>query len=236
MKTTPRFRPSAISQILIVALLAPMLLTLAGCKDSDYTAACKASDDIASGVSAVRDLSEQLYSTYHLIDKDEVRAIQLGAIDAAAANKQFRNKLRAVKTINGDTKTQIGAWVGEVLTSLEALEQNGTLHIKNESARSQLAIAFKTIRVAIATIQALAAANGIALPAPRVFAASPAFSSSTRWYAWTADSTAPAPAPAVITPAFDVDETCGKNAPDNLEARRCPKRASIVAVNSGGGN
>jgi hypothetical protein len=236
MKTTLRFRPSAISQVLIVALLAPMLITLAGCKDSDYTSACKASDDIASGVSAVRDLSEQLYSTYHLIDKDEVRAIQLGAIDAAAANKEFRNKLRAVKKINGDTKTQIGAWVGEVLTSLEALEQSGTLHIKNESARSQLAIAFKTIRVAVATIQALAAANGIALPAPRVFAVSPAFSSSTTTSPFRSGTTIIAPP--FTPPVFDVDESCGKNmvTPDDVEFRRCPKRAAIVAVNSGGGN
>jgi hypothetical protein len=219
-------------KILALSLVLVLVLAPLGCQDSDYTKAVKASDDIAAAVSAVRDIGERLYTDKHLIDKDEAAAIQVACIDTTKANGEFRVKLRALKTIGGDSKHQIGAWLGEVLTSLENLEAGGVFHVKNPDAQAQLAAGFQAARTAVAILQALAASNGIEItrPVPKVFVATlgivpPAFSSSR---------------PPVIAdlPSLGFDDArCATSfvTESDIEFQRCPHRASLSESHFGGG-
>lgn len=205
MKTALSYRLLAISLVLAL-VLAPL-----GCTDTDYRKATRAAAGIATGLGAIQDANESLFKA-QLLDKDEARAIAQGVADAVRVNDQFVGRLRTLKTIDASNKQLVGLWFSEVLTSLEALNQQGVLRVKNAEAKAKFAVIFAGVQSSAAILTQLMAANGI-----RVYAVS-----SSR--------------DLVVTPAFDVEEGCAHNmvTPDDVAYRRCPSRAGIVAAHFGG--
>jgi hypothetical protein len=165
-KTALSYQLSTLSLVLAL-VLAPL-----GCTDSDYRKATRAAAGIATGLGALEDTNESLFKA-QLLDKEEARTIAQGVIDATRVNDQLVGKLRTIKSIDAGNKQLVGLWVGEVITSIEALNQQGVLRVKNPDAKSKLSIIFAGIQSSVAIITQLMTENGIALPAPRVFAIAP---------------------------------------------------------------
>lgn len=219
-------RPKKIlaSLLALVLVLAPL-----GCSDSDYRKAARAADQIASGLDAVQDLSAKLYTAYRLIDKEEARALQVGVIDATLVNDEFIAKLRALKRIDGANKQKLGAWFGEVLTSLEKLEDGGAFHVKNENARLQLRAAFRIVRAAIATFQVLSSKYDIPItrPSERL-----ALQLAPGWQFLPPAPSTNVIAPPLFAPAFDFELRCSRRVmfETSDDFKRCPQLAALTLV------
>jgi hypothetical protein len=145
----------------LALVLAPL-----GCTDTDYRKATRAAAGIATGLGAIQDANESLFKA-QLLDKDEARAIAQGVADAVRVNDQFVGRLRTLKTIDASNKQLVGLWFSEVLTSLEALNEQGVLRVKNADAKAKLSVIFAGVQSSAAILTQLMAANGI-----RVYAVS----------------------------------------------------------------
>jgi hypothetical protein len=195
--------------LFIFLLIFVVLFAQLGCTDTDYRKATRAAAGIATGLGAVQDANESLYKA-QLLDKDEARAIAQGVADAVRVNDQFVGRLRTLKTVDASNKQLVGLWFSEVLTSLEALNQQGVLRVKNADAKAKLSVIFAGVQSSAAILTQLMAANGI-----RVYAVN---------------------REVLIVPAFDLEGAAQRNmvTPDDVAYRRCPNRAGIVAAHFGG--
>jgi hypothetical protein len=155
-----------VQHLFIFLLIFVVLFAQLGCTDTDYRKATRAAAGIATGLGAIQDANESLYKA-HLLDKDEARAIAQGVADAVRVNDQFVGRLRTLKTIDASNKQLVGLWFSEVLTSLEALNQQGVLRVKNAEAKAKLSVIFAGVQSSAAILTQLMASNGI-----RVYAVS----------------------------------------------------------------
>lgn len=219
---------SAIRGAAAILLLISFSLVQLGCTDSDYRKATRAAAGIATGLGALQDANESLF-TAQLLQKGEARAIAQGVQDAARVNGEFIKKLRTLKTIDASNKQLIGVWFSEVLTSIETLNDQGVLRVKNADAKAELAVIFAGVQSSVAILTQLMAANGIVLPQARAgFVFDLNGGDFNHYFSSRGFTVAPAPGANVVElPAgFDAEVCKLMITPSDPDAKRCPLRAT----------
>lgn len=136
---------------LVVLLLA---LAGAGCDDSQFRKAARASDGIASGVAAMTDVGKNLHGA-GLLTSEEALGVARLLQEANLANEQFQAKARTLEQVDPKNKKMLTLWFGEVSAALAKLNQEGVLHVKNEDARARLAVAFASIQASAEILAAV---------------------------------------------------------------------------------
>jgi hypothetical protein len=134
-----------------MALIACSLPFVAGCNDSDIKKAAKAANDIAAALGGLETVSEQLYAS-KLISGDETIAVSNYIKSATLADDQFVAQVRALKKIDPNSKAQIVTLFASLAQSLDVLNQQGVLGVKNPDAKARLQVAFQTAQAAVDVI------------------------------------------------------------------------------------
>lgn len=151
----PHRRPR---QLILAAILVPLLLAAQGCKDDAYTACAKASADISSTVKTGIDTVQTLYTAPAAsdirIDKAERDGVLAILGNLTDLNIQFRSQVRALHAHGVTGKMDYLRVADGFVSSGQALLQSGALHVKNQAAQDRLNTIFETVKVAL---------NGIAL-------------------------------------------------------------------------
>lgn len=146
-----------------IARLLPLLLSLAllaGCKDSDYTKAAKAVNDVAGGLQAVEQIDENLYSA-HVIDKDAAKAIAGVVVEASFVNDEAITLLKSTKALDTTSKTQLLAYIQQVVQDVNTLQQDGALYIKDPQSKASFDAAIAGVSGALTVVQGVLASQGV---------------------------------------------------------------------------
>ncbi len=138
------------------AAAALLLLCLAatGCNDDDVRKAARAADGIASGLAGVQKVNVILYQG-ELISKDETKAIAVLVQQGTLANDEFIAKARTLRDLDPGNKALMLQWFGEVSASLDKLNREGVLHVKNPEAQARLSVAFASVKAGADIIASL---------------------------------------------------------------------------------
>jgi hypothetical protein len=146
-----------------IALALCLMLTVA-CSESDYHKAANASAKIASGLAAIEQINE---NSYHagLLSKEESVAIAGYTIEATRANDVFVGRIKSLGSIDTSNRALVVGWFGDVAASIQLLNEQGVLHVKNPDTKAKLAIAVTAVQASVQIIQALLGMT--AQPSPR---------------------------------------------------------------------
>jgi len=147
---------SGVARLPIVAALALVLAAgiLAGCDSSDYRKAVRANAGISESLSTLQQLNEDAFNA-QLIGPEESIALAQGVNDAARANIEFRAQLVALKKLDYQNKAQLAGLLDGVVASVDRLNNEGVLRIKNPESRARFAAIVAGIRTSLAVLQAL---------------------------------------------------------------------------------
>jgi PBP1b-binding outer membrane lipoprotein LpoB len=140
-------RHRARKSIVVAILFSALLMT--GCNDKLVKAAT-AAKDLAQAVHVVQDTEIAMYHQ-NLVDKDEHIAFQKLLIDVSNSGIELSNAILVLKS-----KPDAIAALDKALASTNTLLDAGTLHIKNEQARTQISVAIVAVRGLLATIEVAA--------------------------------------------------------------------------------
>lgn len=144
------------AKLACILLAAACALSLNGCDDGDYRKAVRANAAISESLAEAQELNERAYNAKpQLIDAEESSAIAQGIQDATRANIEFRAQLNALKKLDPANKAQLAALLDGVVASVDRLEANGVLRIKNPDSRARFAVVVGGIRTSLAVLQAL---------------------------------------------------------------------------------
>ncbi|MCU1308246.1 MAG: hypothetical protein JWN45_2941 [Acidobacteriaceae bacterium] len=158
------------SRFSIFAGAATVLLVLAamivGCDSSDYHKAVRATSAISSVLNTLQDVNDDLFNKAHLLDKQEATTIAKFVNDGTYIDDALIANLTAAKTLNVSNRADIVKLAGQLLDSIEKLNSEGILRIKNPDAQSRLAVEFAAMHASIAILQSLVKTYSSAADAP----------------------------------------------------------------------
>ena len=123
----------------ICVLLAGMVLSLAGCDRSAWRKVARASDGIAQGLEVVLNVTVEA-EAHGTVTREEAIAILSHARAANLALEAFSRKAQALRKIDPKNRRLLIVWFGEAADSLNALNQEGVLAVKNPEAQAKLSI------------------------------------------------------------------------------------------------
>ena len=142
------------SRKVVAVVVLGLTMLMAGCNDGDVRKAARAADSIASGLAAVQKANEAVFDA-GLIDKEDAKAVSLLVKDATLANDVFVAKVRTLKEIDPSSKVALVRWFGELSASIEKLNQEGVLRVKNPEAKAKLSVAFAAVQAGLDIIGGL---------------------------------------------------------------------------------
>lgn len=149
------------TQLVIFAIVCAALIVVgAACDQSEYHKAADAAAKISSSLKAAVTETDSIYRA-HLITREE-RDLVLVEIDHAQfVNDEYVRQLQSFKKIDASNHAVLVNWVADLSSSVDSLNTNGVLHIKNADSQQKLGIYVTAIR---GSIQILATIFGSAPP------------------------------------------------------------------------
>jgi hypothetical protein len=138
----------------VYAALLVAVFFISGCDDSQYRRAVRASAGISSGVERLQDANELALKAGE-IDPDAARAIALAGADIIAANRALRLELRSVKKLDTQSKAAIVAHIREIAASVQKLNEDGVLKVKNPDSQAKFAAILAGVDGSLAVLQSL---------------------------------------------------------------------------------
>jgi hypothetical protein len=144
------------SNRLKIALIYLVIAASIACKDDSIRKAARASDDMASTISLAIDVKRQLaMSTPPLIDHDEEVRLTLGLQKVNAAVKAFNTEVKRLSKLDPASKGNLVALFASVTQSINELNGQGVLGIKNPDAKAKVQAVLAAFSTSIAVIQAV---------------------------------------------------------------------------------
>jgi len=134
----------------LVAVL--LILVLAACKDESIRKAARASDDMAVTISLAIDTKRQL-ALAGLLKPEEEIPLTLGLQKVNTAVKAFYLQVKNTSTLDPAAKNQLLLLFSGITTSVEELNQQGVLGIRNEEAKTKISAVLAAFTTAFAAIQ-----------------------------------------------------------------------------------
>jgi ribulose 1,5-bisphosphate synthetase/thiazole synthase len=131
-----------------------LAFALAACQDDAYKAAARASDTIASSVSAGISVTSDLYAQ-KLITQAEKNGVATILLNITNANTEFRNQVKALHAKPAVTKADYLTAAGAFTQSVRNLLASGDLHVKDPNAQLKLDTVLKAIQTGVDGIAAL---------------------------------------------------------------------------------
>ncbi|HWR36007.1 MAG TPA: hypothetical protein VN622_09085 [Clostridia bacterium] len=147
----------AVAPLLIVLCMAAALSTVA-CDDADKHRAAQAAAGVASGLSALEAEAEALYHA-GAIDKQEAIVLVLGISDLTRVNDQYVEQLRSFSTLDTSNRQVVVNWLAEMTRSVDALNNEGVLRVKNPASRAKLAAYIAAVRSSLGIVSTLTGAK-----------------------------------------------------------------------------
>lgn len=147
--------PRKLFHCILIAVVLPCLLFTTACNESQVRESALAAHRIVASVSAATDIKDELL-TAELIDSNESKQIAILLRDANRAALAFNDKVKeysSQKTIPPNARDELLTLFDDVTATVAKLNDQGVLHIKNETARSRLAAVLATINASISVIK-----------------------------------------------------------------------------------
>lgn len=153
------------------ALLSIFVLAFAmtGCESSEIRKASDASAKVASGLHLMQQEVIAVHDAGLLSAAESVEVSKL-IIQATHANDQFVGRVKALKRLDTSSRPQVATYFAEVAESLELLNAQGVLHIKNPDARRRVQVAFQAVSTSARVVARLIGSRRNVLP-PNTFRA-----------------------------------------------------------------
>lgn len=134
----------------IVALLL-LLAPTTGCNDDQLKKAAKTAATIADLIQATADVRDALLSQ-GLIDNQEALALTKSLADLNLVNQEFNAQVLETKqsgVFDQEARIKLRVLLGNVIGSIDRLNQQGVLTLHNEEAQRRMSLAVRSIQVAV---------------------------------------------------------------------------------------
>ena len=128
-----------------------LCVALTGCKDDAYTAAAKATDDVATAVGQATAGTADLYNA-GVITKDEKNAVAIVLLNLVDGNTEFRNKVKELHAKPATTKTDYLNAASSFVQSGRNLLASGDLHVKNADGQKKLDLWLQAIQTGLSGV------------------------------------------------------------------------------------
>jgi hypothetical protein len=148
--------PPSISGGLALFMVGVLVLGLAGCDDSNYRKAVRATAGVASGLSGLQQSVEVAFDG-GLVDPEEAKALALAIKDATLVNDQIIAQLRAVKSLDAGSAGSLVVYGKQLSASAEALYAQGILKVKNPQARQRFEATFLALKGSLQLLEVIVA-------------------------------------------------------------------------------
>jgi hypothetical protein len=139
--------------IAVLAVIASLLAVMA-CSESEYRRLTRSQAEIASALGAIYQLTVDSANA-QLITRDVTVAILVEVDHGTVLNGQFRDRLRQAKNIQPGDRAALAQFATDLLASIDRLNENGVLHIKDPDTQAKFAAAVNAARVAIVAVSAI---------------------------------------------------------------------------------
>lgn len=134
-----------------VSILICLVFCLAACSDDPYTAAAKATDDVATAVGQATAGTADLYNA-GVITKDEKNAVAIVLLNLVDGNTEFRNKVKELHAKPATTKTDYLNAASSFVQSGRNLLASGDLHVKNADGQKKLDLWLQAIQTGLSGV------------------------------------------------------------------------------------
>jgi hypothetical protein len=139
----------------IASFLLVSCALMTACSDNQVKQCADAAAKVSTTLGAFEETVEQV-QTQGLISQDEAISVVTLIGEATKVNDEFVTQVRAAKKLNDPTLATLSTAFEGVTKSVDRLEQEGVLHIKNPDARTKLSIGLQSVRLALTAVKALA--------------------------------------------------------------------------------
>lgn len=129
-------------------LILLVCLFIQACDNADIRKAAKASDDMARGISVALDLDAALIQQ-GLLSNDEAIAVTSALLDLNRLAREFNDTARGFKALDGAAKASLLQILTSITASLDKLNTQGVLRIKNAEAQQKFKTALAVITAAV---------------------------------------------------------------------------------------
>lgn len=139
-----------------LALIPLMAVLLSGwaCSGSAIHKANLTAKQIADDLSAFEGQIEQQYAAGNL-DKTEAINLETLCSQATLANDTFVKQVQSLPALNASNASQVAAWFAELTVQINALNQQGVLQVKSQTAKNNLTLYFQSIATALTILEGL---------------------------------------------------------------------------------
>lgn len=125
----------------------------------------KASDDLAGGIKLTISTKRQL-AQERLLGMDEERNLTNLMLDVNRSGREYNRVLTSIEADTSQNRAKLKNALDEVVKSVNRLNDEGVLHIKNEGARQRAGLIINSIRASIATIKHTLTTTPLPSPSP----------------------------------------------------------------------
>jgi hypothetical protein len=134
------------------------LVVLAACDQSEYRKLADANAKISTALGAITQETVDL-ATAREIDDATAGAILREVDHALVVNDEFRQMLKQSKKLEPSDRAQIANLISGIGASLDRLNRDGVLHIKNPDTQTKLSVSIEAARAAIAIVASVVASE-----------------------------------------------------------------------------
>lgn len=146
-------------QLLSLTMVCALVFLIGvACDQGEYHKAADAAAKVSSSLKAAVSESEALYRA-GAIGKDEFVNLLVELDHAAYVNDEYVRQLRSFKTIDATNRSVLVNWIGDMTRSVDSLNANGVLHVKNAESQQKLAVYVTALRGSIQILGALLGAT-----------------------------------------------------------------------------
>jgi hypothetical protein len=140
-------------RMIAITLLLACFVTQA-CTDEDRERAAQASDNMARGISVALDLDAALIEA-RLLDKDEAITVTSALLDANRLIREFNETAKGFKSIGAAERSALLRIVTGITRSLDRLNEQGVLRLKNPEAKQKFTAALAVVTGAVTVLSTL---------------------------------------------------------------------------------
>jgi hypothetical protein len=143
-------------KLMFAGLMVCLALTLSGfyCNESQVHKANRTAKQIADDLHEFEAKVEEQYVAGTL-DKDEAKNLAQLASDATLADDQFVANLKTLKTLDAANSSLVVGWFQELADSIQKLNADGVLHIKNPKTKANFILLYQGIDAGLSTLRML---------------------------------------------------------------------------------
>jgi hypothetical protein len=138
--------------IILPLIAAALALSAFQCSKDQKHQAAQTAASLATALQAFEEANEELYAQ-KLVAAQETIAISQAVANASRANDQFVANVRALNGVDAHNKAQLVAYFQQLADSINALNEQSVLYVKNPQAQQRLRFAYQAIDAALEAVK-----------------------------------------------------------------------------------